>query len=90
MSVLNKEFTYRFHKFNIKIELNTRITDSDKYHTIFILEKSLDGYYKKDEVNDKHIEIGISDFERYAKKYVDEKLDGQKDIDIRLSNLGFS
>jgi hypothetical protein len=50
----------------------------------------VDNYYKKEEVLDKFLEMQIYDSERYAKEYVDKKLDGEKPVNKRLSDLGFS
>ena len=93
MQTVNKQFEYRGFKFNIKLELNTRIEkriDGDRWHTVTCNCIDVDNYYKKEEVLDKFLEMQIYDSERYAKEYVDKKLDGEKPVDKRLSDLGFS
>lgn len=88
---MNKQFEYRGYKFNIKIELNTRVEkriNGDRYHTVTTNCLGYDNYYKKEEVNDKLLEVFIHGCEAEAQKYVDRKLDGNE-IENRLSKLGF-
>jgi len=89
---MNKEFEYRGYKFNIKVELNTRVErrmNGDKWHTVITNCMDFDNYYKKEEVKDKFLIMCVEDAERLAKKYVDEKIDGRPTPDDRLSALGF-
>jgi len=92
MSVMNKEFDYRGYKFNIKVELNTRAErrmDGERWHTVTVNCMDFDNYYKKEEVKDRFLELCVQDAERLAKQYIDEKEDGKKPDDERLSALGF-
>ena len=92
MHTANKQFEYRGFKFNIKVELNTRVEkriDGDRWHTVTTNFMDVDNYYQKEEVLDKFLEMQIGDSERYAKEYVNKKLDGESPIDKRLSSLGF-
>ena len=89
---MNKQFEYRGFKFNIKVELNTKVEkriDGERLHTVTTNCMDADNYYKKEEVNDKFLVMCVQDCETIAKKYVDEKLDGKQSPDERLSKLGF-
>jgi len=89
---MNKEFGYRGYKFNIGVELNTRVErrmDGDRWHTVTTNCMDFDNYYKKEEVKDQFLEVCVQDAERLAKQYIDEKEDGKKPDDERLSALGF-
>lgn len=89
---MNKEFEYRGYKFNIKVDLNIkaeRRMGGEVWHLITINCMDKDNYYKKEEVNDKFLEIAVQDAERVAKKYIDEKEDGRPSPNVRLSELGF-
>lgn len=89
---MNKEFDYRGYKFNIKVELNTRVErrmDGERWHTVTTNCMDFDNYYKKEEVKDRFLEVCVQDAERLAKQYIDEKEDGKKSDDERLSALGF-
>ena len=92
MSIMNKEFEYRGYKFNIGVELNTRVErrmDGERWHTVTTNCMDFDTYYKKEEVKDRFLEVCVQDAERLAKQYIDEKEDGKKPDDERLSALGF-
>ena len=89
---MNKQFDYKGYKFNIKVELNTRVErgiNGERWHTVTTNCIDFDNYYKKEEVKDKFLEFCVQDTERLAKQYIDEKEDGKKSSDDRLSSLGF-
>ena len=91
-NIMNKQFGYRSYNFNIKVEFNTRVEkriDGDRWHTVTTNCMDYDNYYEKEEVKDKFLEIVVADAERYAKEYVNNKLDGIKPHNERLSELGF-
>jgi hypothetical protein len=48
-----------------------------------------DNYYKKKKVKDQSLVIYVINAEMEAKKYIDEKKDGEKLGDERLIALGF-
>lgn len=89
---MNKKFEYRGYKFNIGVEFNTRVErrmGGERWHTVTINCMDSDNYYKKEEVKDRFLEVCVQDAERLAKQHIDEKEDGKKPCDERLSALGF-
>jgi hypothetical protein len=89
---MNKEFEYKNHTFNIKVELNTKVErrpNGNRWHTVTINCMDNDNYYKKAEVLDEKLVDHIKFGEQLAKKYIDEKLSKVNPIDERLSKLGF-
>ena len=89
---MNKEFEYRGYKFNIGVEFNTRVEkriDGERWHTITINCMDFDNYYKKEDVKDRFLEMGVQDAERLAKQYIDEKEDDKNPYYERLAALGF-
>lgn len=89
---MNKEFEYRGYKFNIEVEFNTRVEkriDGERWHTITINCMDFDNYYKKEDVKDRFLEMGVQDAERLAKQYIDEKEDSKHPYYERLAALGF-
>ncbi len=89
---MNKEFEYRSYKFNIKVELNTKVEkklNGDRWHTVTTNCMGADNYYKKEKVNDRLLVLHVISCESDAKKYVDEKLGGKPSPNEKLSELGF-
>ena len=89
---MNKEFEYKGYKFNINVEFNTRVEkriDGERWHRVTINCMDFDNYYKKEDVKDRFLEIGVQDAERLAKQYIDEKEDDKNPYYERLSALGF-
>ena len=92
METLNKVFEYRGFKFNIKLELNTKIEkriDGDRWHTVTTNCMDSNNFYTKNEVKDENLEQCIKEIQNNAKIYVDKQLGGPTDIQ-RFINLGFS
>lgn len=92
MKEMNKEFEYRGYKFNIKVELETRVTkeiNGDKYHTVLINDMGPGNYYKKEEVRDSLLEKALYSLEKRAEDYVNKIIDGRPSHDERLTKLGF-
>jgi hypothetical protein len=92
MQEMNKEFVYCKYKFNIKVELNSRIekTPNGKiWHNIIVNDMGVTNYYKKREVEDSLLLKTISDMENDAKLWVDNRTENISKPDSRLSDLGF-
>jgi len=89
---MDKEFKYRGYRFNINVALNTRVEKrlgGERWHTVTVNCMDFFNYYKKEDVKDQFLELCVQDAERLAKRYIDEKEDGEKSADDRLSALGF-
>lgn len=93
MRTLNKEFAYRGYKFNMKLELETRIEkrfNGDRFHTVTVNCMDFDNYYNKREVEDRWLEAAVGDMEFQARQYIDKKFEkSQPKVDERFTNLGF-
>jgi hypothetical protein len=89
---MNKEFEYRGFRFNIKVELNSRVEKSlngNRWHTVILNCMGGDNFYIKEEIPDDELVSYVTKCERFAKEYVDGKLDGEQPYDERLTELGF-
>jgi len=92
MQEMNRELVYGRYKFNIKVELNSRIEktpNGKRWHNIIINDMGVTNYYKKQEVEDSLLIKTIYDMENDAKFWVDNRPDNISTPDSRLSDLGF-
>jgi hypothetical protein len=92
MNEINKIFEYRGYKFNIKVELNTRIEKSPngkRWHNVIINDVGVTNYYNKQEVEDSLLLKTLSDMENIAKSWVDNRSYNNPTQDSILSELGF-
>ena len=92
MQEMNKIFEYRDYKFNIKVELNSRVEktpNGKRWHNITINDMGVTNYYKKREVEDNFLVKTILDIENEAKLWVDIRSYNEASPDSRLTELGF-
>lgn len=91
MKSYNKEFEYKGYRFNIKVELNTKIEkqlDGKLWHTIAVNDMGPSNYYRKFDVLDFDLTTGISNAIDHAKAHVDDKTQ-LSTAEKTLINLGF-
>ena len=93
---MNKEFEYRGHEFNIKVELNVQMERKPKCHIVTVNSTSGTDYHKEYQTQDNSL-IGLEAYIDFAeaaiKKFIDCKSDGPADVtdsfEERLKRLGF-
>ena len=91
--MMNKEFLYKGHRFNIKVEFNTRAIRGDigkslVWDTITINCMDHDNYYHKTEVLHEDLIRSVIAEEAAAKRFIDKKLDNSVE-NQELADLGF-
>lgn len=90
---MNKEFEYKGYKFNIKVELDTKVErriNGSRWHTVTTNCMDYDNYYDKMEIKDEFLETCVKNMEKKAKEYVDLKdYRGESHYENRLLAMGF-
>lgn len=93
MSSLNKQHEYRGYKFNIKVELNTRIEkriDGKREHMITINDMGPSNYYQQHLAKTHNLVETIELMIKNAEKWVDKIIDDTKSPEeLLLESLGF-
>ena len=90
---VNKVFEHRGYKFNTSVTFCTRKErriNGDVWHTVITNDMGHGSYYKKEEVVDNLLEAFVTESERLARVYIDDRIDGSKNKDNRLADLGFA
>lgn len=94
MSKLNKEFEYKTYKFNISVDLNTKVEkrmNGKKWHTIITNCMGGNNYYQKQEVETYQLEEAVKEHKQNAIDYIDKLTYKQQSFEEQiLSGLGFS
>lgn len=94
MSKLNKQFDYKGYKFNMSVELNTKIEkrlNGKRLHTIITNCMGSNNYYQKDEIETFQIQEYVEKHKDLAIDYIDKLTYKQKSFEEKLlSGLGFS
>lgn len=90
---MDKEFEYKGYKFNIKVELNTKVEkgiNGRKWHTVTINCMGYDNYYKKAEIQDELLRNTVVAMEAQAIEYINVKGEvGKFEQEKLLEELGF-
>jgi hypothetical protein len=93
MSKLNKQFEYRGYKFNMSVELNTKVEkklNGKRLHTIITNCMGSNNYYLKDEIETYQIEEYVERHKQLVTDYIDKLLYKEVSFEEKLlSGLGF-
>jgi len=93
-NTMNREFHYRSYKFNVKVELNTKIEKrmgGDSFSRITLNDMGGTSYYEVKEVNNQILTESIQKMENDARHFVDirEKKEFSP-LQASLLELGFA
>lgn len=91
MGTMNKEFEYKGHRFNIKIELGTRVVrcmNGGIYHTATVNDMGQGNYYVSREIDASCVSEEVQKLIQRAKESVDST-ERDNSLSIELYDLGF-
>lgn len=88
----NKEFEYKGSRFNITVELNTKVEkrmNGDRWHSIRCNDMGAGNYYEKKQVIDADLESEILACQERAKASVGTIPHSESEQELLLIKLGF-
>ena len=69
-----KEFEYKGFRFSIDVELRSKVTVLEVWHTVTVKCKDAKEYFKKSTVADKMLVKRVAECEKEAMRFVDKKM----------------
>ena len=91
---MDKQIEYKGYKFNVTVELNTKIEkclNGKRFHTVRVNDLGPSNYYVKKEIEDSKLFEAIEAMQNDAKLLVDKRNGTIKDTTVAiLEKLGFS
>lgn len=87
---MNREYKYRDHVFDMKIELNDSGKDAAGkiWHTLMVSSQGFLNYYEEYAIDDSLIHAGVISAQKHAKYFVD-RIENITNAQTDLISLGF-